>query len=722
MKMKKLLRMIAFLALIGLLGVMGGCNIPDDCDTEDPENLNTPYPIVNVPGAILPANPANWTASEKQAWIDQASLLMDQICSDEDFRGRMTGDIGHERAAIWAAASFKDWGLEPLDGSYFQTYPFSYTMPTGPTVIKILVDGVVRKETSVDYINEKFVKDFQAAHMSNTGTARGKVSFLGYGIDATAANTFANDAFAHINAATVYRNDFNEYVGLTWGVSEDSKVNTPTKTLIDVTDRIVIFRNSTPNGLMSTVADYRLTPLISAINTLDMTQYRFTVGNDWIRHDEHFPKVTNARTRGAQGVLYNQMVSNPSFRYQPPVTPRPFVIAHVGSVGRNTSTGALSETSYTNGGGESRILNDLFSFQLEIEGGYNPGVVRGPLNDLLWRAAAVKQPNATGTGSPRAIPRADFGDGNGPVNDYVMQLYYATQDLFQGPVNAVNTYGGQYDQTYDASIATNSFNFSDRIELEVSTVADTGLNVGALNVVGMIKGSEFPDEYVIYHGHYDHVGIVYPFVSGGAADNGGGSTAVMIAARYAAQMAASGNRPKRSLVFALDSSEEAGLFGAQVLAKSFADKGKEKVKGVFLTDSTFGRGTGDITLTTSCSSGMAPFIDLILNSSQGRHHPWGQDATGLFTSNAGDAIIIGTPAVSSSLNAYIGRPRDNGFHWLDYDMPVRFNVSASQGTAQTRITSVYHANYNDREYVGDHLLALLGIATAQNMYTVANQP
>jgi len=54
MKMKKLLRMIAFLALIGLLGVMGGCGIPDDCDTEDPENLNTPYPIVNVPGAILP--------------------------------------------------------------------------------------------------------------------------------------------------------------------------------------------------------------------------------------------------------------------------------------------------------------------------------------------------------------------------------------------------------------------------------------------------------------------------------------------------------------------------------------------------------------------------------------------------------------------------------------------------------------------------------------------
>ncbi|WP_288503681.1 hypothetical protein [uncultured Cloacibacillus sp.] len=185
--MSKLLRQIVFLVLMGVLvAVSGGCGGGSD----------SKYPVVNADGAILPKDPTNWTAAEKSAWINQGTLLLDQMVSTE-FRGRMAGDIGYEQAAMWAATNFKAWGLEPLDGSYFQDFNISYSMPINKSpVIKILVDGKVWKSTeNGDYIDDEFVKDIMSAHGTNTGTVRSKLTFLGYGIDATAANVYAHGVF-----------------------------------------------------------------------------------------------------------------------------------------------------------------------------------------------------------------------------------------------------------------------------------------------------------------------------------------------------------------------------------------------------------------------------------------------------------------------------------------------------------------------------------------------
>jgi acetylornithine deacetylase/succinyl-diaminopimelate desuccinylase-like protein len=187
----------------------------------------------------------------------------------------------------------------------------------------------------------------------------------------------------------------------------------------------------------------------------------------------------------------------------------------------------------------------------------------------------------------------------------------------------------------------------------------------------------------------------------------------MLAGRYSAMMAAAGNRPKRSLVFILDGAEESGMNGAKAAAAWFAARGTNKVKAVFHTDSTFGRGTGAITLSTGMSTSMAPFVGRFLNSSQSRYHPWGQDATGF---NPGATITMNPPSTSAGNDNYVGRPRTDVAAWMDAGMPVIVNVSASQANS---ITSLYHAPYNDRLYVGDHLLALLGIATSYNMYTAA---
>jgi hypothetical protein len=85
----------------------------------------------------------------------------------------------------------------------------------------------------------------------------------------------------------------------------------------------------------------------------------------------------------------------------------------------------------------------------------------------------------------------------------------------------------------------------------------------SVNVVGILPGSgpERAGESVVIGAHLDHVGsqggeLYFP----GANDNASGSAAVMAIAEAFAE---SGERPERSVIFALFSSEEAGLFGSK---------------------------------------------------------------------------------------------------------------------------------------------------------------
>lgn len=82
------------------------------------------------------------------------------------------------------------------------------------------------------------------------------------------------------------------------------------------------------------------------------------------------------------------------------------------------------------------------------------------------------------------------------------------------------------------------------------------------NVVGMIKGSKKPDEYVIFSGHYDHLGILKPVgtdsIANGADDDASGVTAVVTLASYYKKHA-----PARSIIFVAFTAEEMGGFGSK---------------------------------------------------------------------------------------------------------------------------------------------------------------
>lgn len=75
------------------------------------------------------------------------------------------------------------------------------------------------------------------------------------------------------------------------------------------------------------------------------------------------------------------------------------------------------------------------------------------------------------------------------------------------------------------------------------------------NVIGIIPGTEFPDEFVIVGGHLDAFDV-----GTGGVDNGSGVTPSMEAARL---IMAAGGKPKRTILVTLWAGEEFGLYGSR---------------------------------------------------------------------------------------------------------------------------------------------------------------
>ena len=75
------------------------------------------------------------------------------------------------------------------------------------------------------------------------------------------------------------------------------------------------------------------------------------------------------------------------------------------------------------------------------------------------------------------------------------------------------------------------------------------------NVVATIRGTTYPDEYIVIGGHYD----CFSGATGGV-DDGSGFAPGMEAVRL---IKAAGGQPKRSIIMMLFAAEESGLLGSQ---------------------------------------------------------------------------------------------------------------------------------------------------------------
>lgn len=103
--------------------------------------------------------------------------------------------------------------------------------------------------------------------------------------------------------------------------------------------------------------------------------------------------------------------------------------------------------------------------------------------------------------------------------------------------------------------------------------------IKARNVIGTIKGTEFPQEKIITGGHLDSWDL-----STGAIDNGIGSFAVLDIART---FKALNLKPKRTLEFVMFMGEEQGLLGSKAMVADYRKSGTiEQVKYMVNLDAT----------------------------------------------------------------------------------------------------------------------------------------
>ncbi len=95
------------------------------------------------------------------------------------------------------------------------------------------------------------------------------------------------------------------------------------------------------------------------------------------------------------------------------------------------------------------------------------------------------------------------------------------------------------------------------------------------NVIGVIKGKKYPNEYVMMGGHLD----AFDVATGGV-DDGSGMTPVMEAARL---IMAAGGKPDRTILACLWAGEEFGLYGSKHWVESNTEK-LPKVSNYFNRD------------------------------------------------------------------------------------------------------------------------------------------
>ncbi len=107
------------------------------------------------------------------------------------------------------------------------------------------------------------------------------------------------------------------------------------------------------------------------------------------------------------------------------------------------------------------------------------------------------------------------------------------------------------------------------LKATASLTLDSTIGHGsANNVLGLIRGTEHPDQVIVYSAHWDHLGandtLKGDRIYNGAIDNGTGIAALLeIAKAFKAQHPA----PKRSVLFLADTLEESGLLGSLYYTK-----------------------------------------------------------------------------------------------------------------------------------------------------------
>ncbi|MDA8018101.1 MAG: M28 family peptidase [Thermoanaerobaculia bacterium] len=181
-----------------------------------------------------------------------------------------------------------------------------------------------------------------------------------------------------------------------------------------------------------------------------------------------------------------------------------------------------------------------------------------------------------------------------------------------------------------------------------ATLVSRSEQIAAKNVVGILPGTERPDEHILFTGHHDHLGVGVPDETGdtiynGAIDNATGLAFMIEMGRAFAESGGT----ERSLVFLAVGAEESGLLGAKYYAANPVYP-LETTVGVINVDAPGVHGpTRDFSISGSAKLGL---LDVMVEEAAKMGRSYSPDpnpaAGSFFRSDHFAFAQVGVPAVS----------------------------------------------------------------------------
>jgi len=135
------------------------------------------------------------------------------------------------------------------------------------------------------------------------------------------------------------------------------------------------------------------------------------------------------------------------------------------------------------------------------------------------------------------------------------------------------------------------------------------------NIIGILPGSEAPEEYVLHTAHWDHLGRCTPAPDGddicnGAIDNATGTAALVALAEAQAKAGPS----RRTMVFLAVTAEESGLLGATYYAENPVFPLAQTVGGVNMDALQVAGPAKDVTPIGAGKSALDQFLEIALKA------------------------------------------------------------------------------------------------------------
>jgi N-acetylated-alpha-linked acidic dipeptidase len=232
--------------------------------------------------------------------------------------------------------------------------------------------------------------------------------------------------------------------------------------------------------------------------------------------------------------------------------------------------GAIGCIIYSDPKGDGYFQGDVYP-----KGPYRPefSAQRGSVEDMPIYPG---DPLTPGVGATKDAKRLDRKDATNLLKIPVIPISYADAlpllESLQGDV-VPESWRGALPITYHVGPSINKVHLKLSFDWQIKPVN---------NIIAKLKGTEFPDEWIIRGNHHD------AWVNG-AADPISGMAALLEEARSVGELAKAGNKPKRTIVYCAWDGEEPGLLGSTEWVEYHADELQQKAV-LYINSDGNGRG------------------------------------------------------------------------------------------------------------------------------------